>query len=406
MQADLVSMTDGVSTCLLEVEKYVTSCIAAGKSKSKIKFGRNVAQADAIRKQLAEMDTRLSHQLQTLTAAQGAKQLEQSVKLEKQIEQLQMLTQNMFAMSLLANGMQKVRSNMGVVMPPPGVDIEMGMVSSSSAGAGASSYTPPPVHPSVLPGSPGFADDDASDDSDTDLPSFRGAGGESVSGASSVTGPRRAKLMVRPGGSEASFAPLGDTTSPRPGAAASSKFAAGSGLSPLPSPNTSPGYASPAVLTPHTAHLVDEIAEATEAYAIARSAPDPRAMRAAHYLEMAAHQFICGSFTGALAAMAGDVSHRMAILVMMPWSPVVTMLLFAWWKGQGSMLKTAGLRNLARMCWTVYRLYAMPCIAGGLISALTQNLWETQPLVFYHHYLVTSLIGVALFLFFFWLLEE
>jgi hypothetical protein len=458
--ADLKPITDGVAEVLSEIETHVEKAVADATGKSKLRRLLSVKDADALKLRLDEADNKLSKYLQLLSAAQGAKQLQQSARIEEQVARLTALSQQMFAFSLVAQGMQQQPRQ---PLPPlpmlavPEVRSRSpsrrrgGRSASASAGAGrprpleleTSDETEEGGSDSGSEAS-GRESDEAGDDDDAEGDGER----DEDDGASTVGGPfstdgddtdygpatsgrQRQRPVLTPakgsppgaGAAASSSRPTGPLRSARKPSAAGSDVAAaalGASAPRLPGGKQrsgrkrigfkmgTKGGSSERPAGGGSAVSAAAIAESAAAAAAATAAAGPsfaQAHRVARYLEMAAHQFITGSFIGALALTAQSESSRVVMAMVVPLSPVVTMLIFAWWAGTLGATFSGGLRSFLHMCWTIYRLYATPPVFGMIILAFLGAIDALDTLNVYSQYLWGCFGGIVLFLLGHWIAE-
>jgi hypothetical protein len=368
--ADLNDMINDLKEVLDETEAFVSSSIAdaSGNKKgffNKIRKARSVQNAEVVRDNLDKIDEKLGKHLQLLTAAQGAKTLQQNVKISEQIKSLEALSSQMFAFSMLANGMSGMKQNAG--------------------------YSGPDSIPRSRSKRRRQAESSEEEEEDDD---------EDVDDEAGEEGTDEDHVVVGMNSGEAGAGAL-PTSTEKGGKPKKKRRAAKKRVI-----NPEDAAAAEAMLE----KLNDPIAQRIDDMIATKELPlavDPESMRTAHYLEMAAHQFICASFVGGLAMMSNDAARRVVIIWLVPLAPIVTMMFFAWWAGQfRSMISATGTKNFLKMCWTVYRLYATPGIFGSIILAFDGRLHNPDATAMYSDYLWSCAAGIILFLAGYWLTED
>jgi hypothetical protein len=193
------------------------------------------------------------------------------------------------------------------------------------------------------------------------------------------------------------------TPTPSPSPSSSADLESGG----MPTGLSSPGFGSP---TPSGSPPLGGPAAAPQPPA---RASDMVVVGAA--LEIAAYQFIFGAFAGAIAlCVSTSPQHRAWIMVLTPLLPLI--LTFGastvlWWRIRVMLalkgLKPAdvGLATLSwcdrlREWWSVYTLYATPCVAGLLAAALYDYAGDgegTSTRIAYQRYLVGVVGGMVWF---------
>lgn len=420
---DLEFAVSGLTDTLEEVEKYIVSQIPDKEERTKKSkwFSKtsNVLNADDIKAKLDELDEKLSKYLQVMTAAQGAAQLQKAAALEKQIEKLTQLTSNMFALSLVTQNVQQQRNDMGSMHVSQdqqrmmlqgqggqsyagnsggsGYDTYQAMEAGSGGMARESGrvYSSAPGDALTLQGGAAAAGGAAAGGVGFQGPAGtvarKGAAGQGMltlvdvdGGGGNSTGPKR--KVVRNSVTEAGLSqPLLQHDMMQEGAAGmgSSAGKAGGGAGGMLFPPSSSGshYLVDPHLYPNSYKVVDEMG-----------------MKIAHHMEMAAHQFICGSFVGALALMYDRRDFRAAFMFFTPLAPVATMFLFALLAGQVRAFFAGGLRQFLKTMLTVYKLYGTPCVVGVVVLAFNNSLGDSNTVDIYRTYLGGVLLGMLLFL--------
>lgn len=391
MLADLASMTSGLQACLNEVEEYVQASVAKATSKSWLKKGMAVHDAEGIRDKLAAFDDKLSRHLQVLTAAQGAKQLQQSARLEEQISKLSELSSSMFAFSLLANGMQSKRGAMGASTL---------MAAAATEGGGMRRHR----RRRIVDDDDDDEEEDDGDEEDDEDEDGDGSDGEG----------RRRRRRRRGRTAKRRTGASGNAKTPDE-AADGAGAASGEARIAVKSPDAAGGGGGGGGAGSDSA--VDdlwgghprpsEVLDALQSKGLLPGAANPEDLRTAKYAEMATHQFICGSFVGAMAMMSDNDGQRLAIVATVPLMPVLTLLAFAWWAGQlkASCMAT-GVRAFTRMCWTVYRLYATPGIFAAVLLTFMGHFNDPNTAAVYSSFLWACTGGIAMFLGLYWLAED
>lgn len=231
--------------------------------------------------------------------------------------------------------------------------------------------------------------------SDSDMDGEGEVTGEEIDGFDVEAGPGELDGAPGPGGEMRRTSKTGPTRV-RLGGGGGGAAAGARPPSPAPSPPPPPPYESPA----------DRI-DAILASGALPTAVDAESMRAAHYFSMAAHQFITGTFIGALCFMSTAQNSRLSIAFMAPLAPVLVMLVMTVWAGQlRSILSVAGVKTFLKMCWTVYRMYAAPVVAGMTLMTYTSGLSNPDSANIYYTYLWACLFGIGIFLGLYWLTED
>lgn len=472
---DLKPITDGVEEVLREIETAIT---VATEKKSRLAKLLNIKNADGLKAKLAAADERLSRYLHVLNAAQGAKQLQQTSRIEAQMAQLAALSQQLFALSLLpgSSGADAAPSPMAAPIrtstpapirsvsrtaPSPaavgsyGYDHDgaaaprrpdiLSAAASSAAAAMASpgaSFAVSPLTPAASavglsvgagggtgPGSartgprraasgrPSIAGSVSS--SQSPLPAFAGAGAGAVSTSASTAlsaaaaagasgfgfsaGPSSASL-VTPLLSDAPDAALAGPHYKMGSVGAGARpherdrgysTDSDAAVSVVGGSGPAPGEGRTGVAFDSSADKPDPSMQSLRQ--LARPQPYAQSHALARYVEVAAHQFICGSFIGALALTADGEARRVAIALAVPLSPIVTAVVFAWWAGRVKAVFAGGAPAFLSAAWLIYRLYATPVIFAVCVLAFLGAIERLDTLDVYSQFLWGLTGGIGLY---------
>lgn len=432
---DLQPICDGVGEVLRDVEAAI---MVATEKKSRLAKLLNIKNADGLRAKLEAADERLSRYLHVLNAAQGAKQLQQSSRMEAQMAHLAALSQQLFALSLLPGA---AAADVPPAMPTPlrhSTPAPARSVSRTAASAGFDTHVgagaAAPRHHDVLPSavlSPVSAQSPLSPvAAASGSGSGSGAGTGAGAGPSSArTGPRRAasgRPSITGSVSSASPQPAGSFAFPAASSGLATPLLAEPADVPADAPYKLTKFSSGAGAVPTApardrgassdsdagASVVGEGSSKEAGAGTSSSAADPSMQSLRHlarpqpyaqshvlarYAEVASHQFICGSFIGAIALTADGEARRVAIAMALPLSPIVTAVIFAWWAGRVKAVFAGGMPAFLSAAWLIYRLYATPVIFAVCVLAFLGAIERLDTLDVYSQFLWGLAGGIALY---------
>lgn len=486
---DLKPITDGVEGVLRDLE---TAIAVATEKKSRLAKLLNIKNADGLKAKLEAADERLSRYLHVLNAAQGAKQLQQTSRIEAQMAQLAALSQQLFALSLLpgSSGPEAAPSPLPAPVrtstPAPHRSVSRTAPSPAAAASGGYGYdmegAAAPRHPDLLsaaassaavvaspsaslapltPGAPAAGPSTGTgvgmgmgggtgpnsartgprraaggrpsiagsvSSSQSPLPAFGGAGG---AGAGTVSTSASTAMSMSMSTSAAGASGFGFSAGPSSSNLATPLLAeasdvalagphykmssAGAGAGAMPH-GRDRGFSSDSDVSVLGAGpagggdgrtgvafdaSADKASAAEQSLQSLRQLARPQLYAQSHalarYVEVAAHQFICGSFIGALALTADGEARRVAIAMAVPVSPIVTAVVFAWRAGRVKAVFAGGVPAFLSAAWLIYRLYATPVIFAVCVLAFLGAIERLDTLDVYSQFLWGLAGGIALY---------